>query len=996
VALGTNAGDVYLEGHYRNAASFGREMSRQVQTPAMRAGQEASKHFGRKFAAGLAIGGAVIGAGLYKATKLAMRGIAATTKAASDLNETVNKTKVIFGGSAKGILDWSRSSAKALGLSRQEALASAAGFGDMFKQIGFGLPMTSKMSKGMVTLSADLASFHNADITQVLEAQSAAFRGEYDSLQRFIPTINAASVQQLAMSQTGKSNAKELTAQDKALATYTIMLKETKDAQGDFTRTSKDNANQQRIAKAQWMDLKAALGQAFLPAQLAVTKAFTEKLLPAGKVFVKELAPGIKTTAMAIATSLSGAVPPAAELAETARHLGTRLSELGPGLGAKVGAGLGKLFDLLQRLGPELRNANVESRDLGPTLRLSGAMFGFVADNADTLAKHLPLVVGAFVAYKAAQAAANTAALLSVPIRAAEVVATIALARSNRALIASMGQRTAATVALTTAESGLVVSTTAAGGAAAASTGKFGGLAAKLGLFAAAAGAGAYQGNQLAKAAKDGTVVSGPFADVRARILRGLGLEATTTKELSTAQADLAAKSRLATTASDLHAAAVRGERSAINQLRTALEGEEHAELDVRQAKINVSSAQARLTELVKGGRRGSVEYKQAQIDLRRAQLDLKVRTDAYKTAQLKANSATGGAMRASQQARPQVQRLGSAAQTGGRRAGDARIPWRRLGEDVSRTYREIHNKTAHITAKFGWQGLKVFNIGAGGLKALADGGPTSVGRVTLVGEEGPELVRFTSPGHVYPADETQQILRRGMADGGPVGRIPRFGMQGQAGMVKALGDWDVQVGKVMTLAAQRFKQRMEAAGGALGGGSGPGGWRWQMAVLRSAFPGLPLISGYRPGAITATGNRSYHAMGRAVDVPPRMDVFNWIRGMFGKRTRELIFSPANNRQVWNGRPHMYSGITRANHWDHVHWAYDKGGWLMPGQSGTNYTNKPERVLGPDERVPTADEIARALLRALRQDGAIQPVVYLDRQKVSRGVATGLLWEARR
>jgi hypothetical protein len=49
--VGTHAGDVFLEGHYRNAPTFGREMSRSVQTPATRAGEEASKHFGRKFAA---------------------------------------------------------------------------------------------------------------------------------------------------------------------------------------------------------------------------------------------------------------------------------------------------------------------------------------------------------------------------------------------------------------------------------------------------------------------------------------------------------------------------------------------------------------------------------------------------------------------------------------------------------------------------------------------------------------------------------------------------------------------------------------------------------------------------------------------------------------------------------------------------------------------------------------------------------------------------------
>lgn len=140
------------------------------------------------------------------------------------------------------------------------------------------------------------------------------------------------------------------------------------------------------------------------------------------------------------------------------------------------------------------------------------------------------------------------------------------------------------------------------------------------------------------------------------------------------------------------------------------------------------------------------------------------------------------------------------------------------------------------------------------------------------------------------------------------------------------------------------------AGGGPLGGAGGGGGWQWQMRVLRQVFPGLQLISGFRPGAITATGNRSYHSMGRAVDIPPRMDLFNWIRSTYGANTRELIFSPAGGRQVHNGRPHVYSGITRANHWDHVHWAYDQGGMLQPGTTiAQNNTGKPEGVFTQEQ-----------------------------------------------
>ncbi len=148
--------------------------------------------------------------------------------------------------------------------------------------------------------------------------------------------------------------------------------------------------------------------------------------------------------------------------------------------------------------------------------------------------------------------------------------------------------------------------------------------------------------------------------------------------------------------------------------------------------------------------------------------------------------------------------------------------------------------------------------------------------------------------------------------------------------------------------------------GGGLGGGTmatGTGQVAEMMRILRVPFPGLGLISGFRPGAITATGNRSYHSMGRAVDIPPRMDVFNWIRANYGARTRELIFSPANGAQIWNGRPHMYTGITRANHWDHVHWAYGNGGVIDRPTFGLLGESGPEVVL-PIRRPDRAAQLA--------------------------------------
>ncbi|TDC02277.1 hypothetical protein E1091_01115 [Micromonospora fluostatini] len=141
--------------------------------------------------------------------------------------------------------------------------------------------------------------------------------------------------------------------------------------------------------------------------------------------------------------------------------------------------------------------------------------------------------------------------------------------------------------------------------------------------------------------------------------------------------------------------------------------------------------------------------------------------------------------------------------------------------------------------------------------------------------------------------------------------------------------------------------------GGPAGGpGNGLGGSRGMMRVLRTQFPDLQLISGYRPGSITLTGKQSYHALDRAVDVAPIRDVAAWIHRTWGRGTRELI-TPFQQFNLHNGKPHRYTGAVWNQHNfaggnAHVHWAYDSGGLLPPGVSTVvNNTGRPEPVLNP-------------------------------------------------
>jgi len=135
------------------------------------------------------------------------------------------------------------------------------------------------------------------------------------------------------------------------------------------------------------------------------------------------------------------------------------------------------------------------------------------------------------------------------------------------------------------------------------------------------------------------------------------------------------------------------------------------------------------------------------------------------------------------------------------------------------------------------------------------------------------------------------------------------------------------------------FSFSSDAAASAAGAAGGvPVGWQQMWAIISAQFPGATLNSSYRPG------DPGYHGKGRAIDIGGPMGAINsWIAQVYPNST-QLIYTPGVN--ILNGRPFTYDAPTQADHYDHVHWAFDHGGYLMPGMSTVyNGTGKPEPVL---------------------------------------------------
>lgn len=322
--------------------------------------ERSAEGFGSKI--GSVLGGIAKGAGLLTAGGIAAAVplIKDSIGAASDFNEAVSKSQVIFGESAAAIRAWADDAAQNFGQSRQQALDAASTFAIFGQAAGFSGDDLVGFSKRLTELASDFGSFYNTEPQVAIEAIGAALRGESEPIRQFGIMLNDDTLKAVAFSKglvkaevDTKKLSKATEAEDKALrkarealnkygqdsiqyadalrdykqaeedlrdvvagkvpqldqatkmqAAYHAILDQSAVAQGDFTRTADGLANKQRTLNAEWRDAKQDLGESFLPAAMAVSDFLLQKVVPALRdvnQWVKDVATTVRESGWAAA-----------------------------------------------------------------------------------------------------------------------------------------------------------------------------------------------------------------------------------------------------------------------------------------------------------------------------------------------------------------------------------------------------------------------------------------------------------------------------------------------------------------------------------------------------------------------------------------------------------------------------------------------------------------------------------------------------------------------
>ena len=190
---------------------------------------------------------------------------AAAVKYASDAGEAINKVEVAFGSSADAVKAWSETTLTSIGLARGTALDMAALFGDMATSMGYSQDAAADMSMELVNLAADLASFKNISIDQASTALKSIFTGETESLKELGVVMTQANLEAYALAQGYTTAYTAMNQAQQVAVRYQYVLANTKNAQGDFARTSESTANQLRIFQESLKEAAATAGDELLP-----------------------------------------------------------------------------------------------------------------------------------------------------------------------------------------------------------------------------------------------------------------------------------------------------------------------------------------------------------------------------------------------------------------------------------------------------------------------------------------------------------------------------------------------------------------------------------------------------------------------------------------------------------------------------------------------------------------------------------------------------------
>jgi hypothetical protein len=175
---------------------------------------------------------------------------------ASSLTEVEDSLRRTFNELYDDIDKWSREAGKQFGLSELQAKRYNMSMGAILKTAGITSPQFAEMSKELVGLSADLASFYNITNDSAMHKIRSAMSGYTIGLRQLGINMSDVDIQDYLMTQGIKKSYYQMTDAEKYIARYNFLLSRTTMIQGDFTNALEGSFyNYKRLLASKWQNI---------------------------------------------------------------------------------------------------------------------------------------------------------------------------------------------------------------------------------------------------------------------------------------------------------------------------------------------------------------------------------------------------------------------------------------------------------------------------------------------------------------------------------------------------------------------------------------------------------------------------------------------------------------------------------------------------------------------------------------------------------------------
>ena len=241
-----------------------RDSTDRATTAADRGGRDAGGRFSSAFKAA-----AGTMAALFAVDKM-KDFFASTINESANLEQSAGAVEAVFKKSAGQMQVWSKGAAQAVGLTKNEYNELGTLLGAQLKNGGTAMDQLAPKTNELITLGADLSSMFGGTSKEAVEALSSALKGERDPIERYGVSLNEAKI---------KAEAAALGF--KQAATLSLIMKQTTDAHGNFAKEASTFEGQKSRMVAGWTNIKAAIGDKFLPVMTKAVGLINDKVLPA-------------------------------------------------------------------------------------------------------------------------------------------------------------------------------------------------------------------------------------------------------------------------------------------------------------------------------------------------------------------------------------------------------------------------------------------------------------------------------------------------------------------------------------------------------------------------------------------------------------------------------------------------------------------------------------------------------------------------------------------